>query len=216
MANTNRRRLVVEGYADLYSVRGVMRPYIDWPTTQDASRYPVFIDRGGSVDEILNQKFLNVLLTSPTIEILGIMIDADETPAQRYRTLHGLCIGSFPGMPDVLPTDGLIVNNASNMRLGVWIMPDNHSEGDLEAFLRNLVPSPRLWEHAERSTELAKEDYNAPYRDAHLNKAKLYSWLSWQDPPVQNPGKALDSRSLDSTLPTAQTFVTWFRTLYDL
>ena len=85
------RRLVVEGYVDLYVVRGIMRSHIDWPETKDEDKYPVFIDRGGSVDEILNRDFLGVLMKSKLPRILGIMIDADREPAERrYRQLHGL------------------------------------------------------------------------------------------------------------------------------
>ena len=216
MMNENPRRLIVEGYEDLYSVRGIMRAHINWPETLDESLYPVFIDRGKSAQEILRKEYLGVILKSAPIKILGIMIDADESSAQRYQSLYNLCIGSFPSMPNTLPAEGLVVSNGSDKRLGAWIMPDNQSEGDLETFLRGLVPNRPLWEHAERSTDLAKRECNAPYRDAHVNKAMLYSWLSWQDPPVQNPGKALDSKSLDATLPAAQPFVTWFRTLYGL
>lgn len=218
MVNRHPLRLVVEGYDDLYSVRGIMRNYVSWPETSQESQYPVFIDRGGSVDEILNRGFLSVLLKSSVITTLGIIVDADETPKQRYQRLRSLCINSFPSMPDALPVDGLIVANASKKRLGAWIMPNNQSQGDLEAFLQDLVPnqSRPLWKHAERSVEQAKKNWHAPYRSAHTNKAKLYTWLSWQDPPVQNPGKALDSSALDAKLLPAQRFVRWFRDLYEL
>ena len=217
MGGDNPRRLVVEGYDDLYSVREIMRTHIEWPDTNE-SEYPVYIDIGYGVNEILNENYMGVLLKSPTIKNLGIMIDADEKRAwQRYRSLYDLCRASFPDMPDTLPFEGLVVNNApAEKRLGIWIMPDNRSQGDLETFLRDLVPDQPLWEYAERCTESAKKDWNAPYRNAHTNKAKLYSWLSWQDPPVQNPGRALRSGALDATVPATQTFIKWFRKLYDL
>ena len=211
------RRLVVEGYEDLYVVRGLMRFHIDWPETKDEDKYPVFIDRGGSVDEILNKHFLDVLIKSKLPRILGIMIDADREPAgRRYRKLRGLCGDLFPEMPLDMPSDGLIVNGPADKRLGAWIMPDNKSPGDLETFLRGLVPNTaaELMDHAERSTALAKEKFHAPFHDVHNSKANLHTWLSWQDPPAQNPGKALDSKALDPTLLAARPFVAWFRNLY--
>ena len=112
MGGDNPRRLVVEGYDDLYSVREIMRTHIEWPDTNE-SEYPVYIDIGYGVNEILNENYMGVLLKSPTIKNLGIMIDADEKRAwQRYRSLYDLCRASFPDMPDTLPFEGLVVNNA--------------------------------------------------------------------------------------------------------
>lgn len=216
MDGDNPKRLVVEGYDDLYSVREIMRTQIEWPDTGE-SDYPVYIDRGKSVGEILKKEYMGVLLKSSTIRILGIMIDADQVGvSRRYHSLYSLCNATFPEMPHHLPAEGLIVDNASRKRLGIWIMPDNRSAGDLETFLQDLVPDQSLWEYAEHCTESAKKDWNAPYRDVHTNKAKLYSWLSWQDPPVQNPGRAIESGALDATLPHSQSFIEWFRRLFDL
>ena len=216
MGGGNPKRLVVEGYDDLYSVREIMRTQIEWPDTSE-SEYPIYIDIGKSVNEILKKEYMGVLLKSSTIRTLGIMIDADQNGVtRRYQSLYNLCSASFPDMPNALPIEGLVVNNASQKRLGIWIMPDNRSEGDLETFLRDLVPDQPLWKYAESCSESAKKDWNAPYRNAHRNKAKLYSWLSWQDPPVQNPGRALKSGALDATLPVTQSFIEWFRKLFDL
>ena len=216
MDGDNPKRLVVEGYDDLYTVREIMRTQVEWPGAGE-SDYPVYIDIGKSVNEILNKDYIGVLLKSSTIRTLGIVIDADDKGARsRYQSLYNLCCASFPEMPSTLPPDGLVVNNRSQKRLGVWIMPDNRSKGDLETFLRYLVPEQPLWKYAEHCTETAKQGWNAPYRNAHTNKAKLYTWLSWQDPPVQNPGRALESKALDATLPATQSFIQWFRALFDL
>ncbi len=216
MGDGKAKRLVVEGYDDLYSVREILRTQIKWPDASE-SEYPVYIDIGRSVNEILSKDYMGVLLKSSTIRTLGIMIDANDKGAgSRYQSLYNLCGASFPAMPNTLPPDGLIVSNRSQKRLGIWIMPDNRSNGDLETFLRDLVPDQPLWNYAEGCTETARRNWDAPYRNAHTNKAKLYTWLSWQDPPVQNPGRALESRALDATLPATQSFISWFRKLFDL
>lgn len=216
MDGDNPKRLVVEGYDDLYTVREIMRTRIEWPGANE-SEYPVYIDIGKSVKEILNKDYIGVLLKSSTIRTLGIMIDADDQGAgRRYQSLYNLTSASFPEMPTALPPDGLIVRNRSQRRLGIWIMPDNRSKGDLETFLRDLVPDQPLWNYAEGCTETAKKDWDAPYRNAHTNKAKLYTWLSWQDPPVRNPGRAIESKALDANLPATQSFIQWFLELFDL
>ncbi len=90
MAGDNPKRLVVEGYDDLYTVREIMRTQIEWPGANE-SEYPVYIDIGKSVNEILNKDYMGVLLKSSTIRTLGIMIDADDQGAgRRYQSLYNL------------------------------------------------------------------------------------------------------------------------------
>ena len=133
------------------------------------------------------------------------------------EAIHLLTTRGDPNLPQTLPAEGLIEENASGKRLGVWIMPDNVTDGDLEIFLRHLVPegSKPLWDHAVQSTASAK-GIGAPYNDCHCHKANLYTWLAWQDEPTQRQGEALTKKILDSHAPSATLFVKWFRQLYQL
>lgn len=211
----NPRRLVVEGIDDLYSVVGVMRAHILWP--DDRSKAPVYIDQVGSVDKILEPHHINVLMKSGSIQTVGIMVDANSNGSSRYERLRDLCLEFFPNIPPELPRDGMVVENDDGRRLGAWVMPDNGSDGALENFLIPLIPDAgqALLKHVDANVETAR-NVGAPYRDAHANKARLYSWLALQDPPTQNPRRALYSKALDPELPNAMPFVTWFKQLYRL
>src|SRR5207237_1261475 len=116
----------------------------------------------------LNAKYLSTQIKTPNLDCLGVMLDADTKPMGRYRRLRNICLEYFPSLPEELPQGGLVVSNADGLRFGVWIMPDNVSEGGLEIFLRNLVPqsSERLWQHAMHSVESARQ-MGAPCRDVH-------------------------------------------------
>src|ERR1700691_6817659 len=96
-------------------------------------------------------------------------------------------------------------------------MPDNLSPGSLETFLRYLVPAhtQNLWQHAKDSVAVAKTTHGAACRDSHVEKAHLYTWLAWQDPPTQSPGMALTAKILDPHAGEAGTFIAWFRSLYN-
>jgi hypothetical protein len=96
-------------------------------------------------------------------------------------------------------------------------MPDNTSQGDLETFLRYLVPDRQepLWKQACDSV-IAAVSSGANCRDSHIAKANLYTWLAWQDPPGQSPGFALTRKILDPQSQYAGPFVKWFRELYRL
>jgi hypothetical protein len=116
-----------------------------------------------------------------------------------------------------MPTDGLIIENLDGKRFGVWLMPDNKSAGDLETFLRYLIPHDQepLWKLACASVTTAKAS-GAFCHDSHISKANLYTWLAWQEPPGQSPGLALTRKILDPQSPYAGAFVAWFKELYQV
>lgn len=208
------RILIVEGTDDLHSICHLMGYHIEWPDSKADA--PVQIKIGKSDNEILNETFLTVTLKSRDVRIVGIMIDADDNPLQKYERIRKLLQKSFPELPDGLPPEGLIIDG-EDKRLGVWVMPDNQANGGLEIFLRGLVPdtSEPLWQHAVLSVDKARE-LGAAIRDSHIDKANLYTWLSWQDPPGRSPGLALKKSQLDPHSVNATPFVKWFRELYGL
>ncbi len=192
-----------------------MRAHIAW--SAKPNEYPVYISAGGGAEEILTAELIPLKLKERFTEILGIMLDADEKPKKRYARIRSQCSADFPGIPDELPNGGLILENEKKKRLGVWIMPDNVTEGTLEVFLRYMVPreSEAIWGHAVSSAESAKQ-LGAPYHLSHCHKANLYTWLAWQDEPAQRAGEALTKKILDPHAPSAAAFVKWFRSLYQL
>jgi len=113
--------------------------------------------------------------------------------------------------------DGLICANASGNRLGVWIMPDNHSRGMLETFLGFIVHNPQnaLWTYATTTADGAHQQ-GASFRDVHRDKAHIHTWLAWQDPPGRTLGSALRDRCLDPNSPVCAGFVAWFKRLFEL
>ena len=209
------KRLIVEGEDDKYSVIGLMKRHVAWP--QPIAECPVYIDVAGGVDRILDPVEMGVQLKASNVKTLGVMIDADDQPENRYQSLLRICSAEFSAMPSAIDPGGMIAVNDSGRRLGIWIMPDNSAEGCLETFLRYLVPndSEAVWQHAIRSAA-ASRGHGARYRDAHAPKANLYTWLSWQDPPGQNPGRALTQSILSPESERAAPFVKWFRELYEL
>jgi phosphatidylethanolamine-binding protein (PEBP) family uncharacterized protein len=87
----------------------------------------------------------------------------------------------------------------------------------LETFLALLVrdTDSKLWVHAANSFETARS-LGAPCADSHHDKARIHTWLAWQEPPGASFGLALTKRILDPDAPSASAFVAWLRKLYDL
>jgi len=117
-----------------------------------------------------------------------------------------------------MPAEGLIVSSKNGKRFGAWVMPDNASPGAIENLLKTTVrASDRpLLTHSENSTQIAKGQHQAPFRDCHLEKANILSWLAWQDPPAQTPQLALAKGLLDAKADSLNSFVQWFKDLYVL
>jgi hypothetical protein len=206
--------LIVEGPDDKHSVIGLMRHHIDWP--KESERWPVWVEVGNSVDEILAPRYLTTEIKAPNAMILGVVLDSDVSARSRYQRIRQLCVGLFPSLPDTMPEGGLVAHN-DEKRFGLWVMPDNSSPGDLESFLRYLVPVEQksLWKLACESVAAAVAA-GAGCREAHITKAQLYTWLAWQDPPGYSPGLALTRRVLDPESSVAAKFVRWFRELYQI
>jgi len=96
-------------------------------------------------------------------------------------------------------------------------MPDNRMRGMLETFLPYMMPtgSTELWQFAQAVTNEAKGK-GAVFTESHLDKANIYTWLAWQNPPGRQLHQAIKERILQANHPNAQRFVTWFKTLYGL
>jgi hypothetical protein len=211
----NPNRLIVEGHDDRHSVIGLMKSHMHWPEKE--TEWPVYVELGFGAEEILRPAYLSTRLKEPLVKIIGIMLDADGNPTGRYHRIRTACLKMFPTLPAALPAEGLIADGEDGNRLGIWIMPDNVSEGYLETFLKYLVPdaSAPVWKYAVQSVAGACS-LGATLHSEHIDKANLYTGLAWQHPPSQQPGIALTKKILDPMSPYAGPFVTWFKSLYRL
>lgn len=97
------------------------------------------------------------------------------------------------------------------------MMPDNRLRGMLETFLAYMVPEANdaLWTYSQVVVEEAHRK-NAPFTEFHRDKAQIYTWLAWQNPPGRQLHQAVMERILNPHHPRAQTFISWFKQLYEL
>jgi len=86
----------------------------------------------------------------------------------------------------------------------------------LETFLPYLPPKgkPELDDLAVQYVDEARQ-HAAPYRQAHRAKARIHTWLPWQDPPGRQLHEAVKEHIL-TDLTAAQPFLHWFCKLYEL
>ena len=95
-------------------------------------------------------------------------------------------------------------------------MLDNRREGSLEHFLETLVQeADPLLSYAGESTTQAKIFHGATYSDVNETKAVLHTCFAWQSEPRLSYGTAIRARYFRHDSPVANSFVAWFRYVFE-
>jgi hypothetical protein len=206
--------LLVEDTDHKSVVAGIASSHdVDLSIRADGSR-PVWIEAKGSAAQVLDHDVLDVELRAAALRVIGVVVDADEVLDARWTSIRGFCKTRFPGVPENLPPEGLIVQRADGLRFGAWIMPDNRSSGMVETFCGGLIDSQtELWRHAVTSA-IKSRQYGADWKDVHRDRAQLYTWLAWRDIPGNQMGTAILRGVLSRDAGTIPQFLGWFRALF--
>jgi hypothetical protein len=216
MREQNPNRLLVEGDEDTRVIPQLIEANgIPWGERR--GEWIVEIKAADGVANLLRPGKIKTELADRTVKRLGILLDANDHPAERWQSLRNECGQVSLELPETPPGEGTIVRTADSKSLGIWLMPDNQSRGMLETFLAHLVPDGlgELWAYAREAVAEARSRA-AAYRDTHRDKAAIHTWLAWQDPPGCQLHHAVLQRILDPRSPLARPFVDWFRRLYEL
>ena len=210
------KKLLVEGDQDkriipwLIEARGVK-----WGESRNDC--VVDIESRDGFENIVKPGEIDVELKVAGRKVVGIVADGNNDVAGKWASLRKCCETFFPDLPKLMPSDGLIHEDRGGLRFGVWLMPDNRAHGMMETFLTYLVPdaSDDLLMHASVACDQARK-LGAPFKDTHSDKAKIHTWLSWQDPPGRQLHNAVMERILDPESDRAARFFCWFCELFDL
>ncbi|MBW4586344.1 hypothetical protein G7B40_023310 [Aetokthonos hydrillicola Thurmond2011] len=215
MADVHPKVLLVEGKQDVRVIPELIEANgINWGTRKSPI---VYIRDYDGYQNLVDPDIISTELRASGLSALGIMIDADDNPLGRWQSIRTASLKSIPDIPEALPEEGLIHTTPNGIQFGIWLMPDNKMRGMLETFLTYMIPRGNevLWEFAQEAALQAKSK-GAVFTDPHVDKANIYTWLAWQNPPGRQLHQAIMERILDPNHPNAQRFVTWFKTLYGL
>lgn len=149
---------------------------------------------------------------------LGILVDANRKPIGRWQAIAdqvrraGLDLNDTTiDPPTQMAPSGTIFGN--KLRVGIWLMPDNGSPGELEDFIAQLIPTTDpVWPRAHRYID------NIPYVDRKfvydkIMRAKIHAWLAARESP-RPMGAAIGAGDLDATKPLAMEFKDWLQQLF--
>jgi len=216
----NANLLLVEGKDELRVIPHLVEKNgVTWST--GPGQFCVEIIDLEGVENVLDPVTLSAYAKRSELERLGILIDANGDTLGRWeevrRALVSAKLCDDGDVPITLPIEGLILA-LPRLVVGVWLMPNNSDCGMLETFLQHLIrdSSKRLWEYTLECCEEAQRRGGRYKHPQHLDKARIHTWLAWQDDPGRQLHQALIYEFLDPKCAYATAFVDWFCKLYAL
>lgn len=155
---------------------------------------------------------------------LGVVIDADYTsnsngPEHRYNQVTNELKKYNYTIPVYAPkNDGHIFTNNEGMpNVGLWIMPNNESDGMLEDLIICSVKSEQqknLLDHATTSVNaLPVTLFNIKI---HLQKALTNTLLSWQKYPGSGLSSAIRDNIIDLECAEMKNLCSWLSIVFNL
>ena len=204
---------IKEKYPQKLLVEGNDDQHVIWALCEKFSVPEVFdvIDCGG-IDNLYESISLRFKQTG--VETVGIIIDADINLNNRWVHIKNLLSNQGFKMPENLPNDGLVLLNG-NIKVGIWIMPNNDTNGMLEDFLSFLVPhNDELLPVVDITLNKIESQKLNKYSPIHKSKARIHTWLSWQEDPGTPMGLSITKRYLTTDNENCKQFVNWLQKLF--
>ncbi len=179
------------------------------PEEEDSA---VFVHEKGSITNLI--RTLKQELNQSDLLRLGIIVDADETIASRWQQLSDvLKKNGYRQVPDKPLTEGTIIQEQELPTVGIWVTPNNLLSGKLEDFLTALIADTDvLWPKAQQDVAAIPAEHRK-FSELDTIKAKLHTWLAWQEEPGRPYGIAIRAKFLDANAPHAQDFISWLNKL---
>ena len=149
-------------------------------------------------------------------DIIGVVVDADTSPSGRWQGIRQRLVDAgYRSLPRNPAPAGIVLDALPDLflpKIGIWIMPNNRNEGNLEDFLRFLVPQgDDLIDYAQLCVGGLPR---RPFDEQDESKAILHTWLAWQKEPGRPYGTAITARYLNLDVPEADVLVSWLQRLF--
>lgn len=216
--DNNAPLLLVEGVDDCHVLRNILRLMQEQDTNFHNSFRMAYCDGRSEVWKILRAE----LFAETPRSLLGIVIDADQVPASNdIQTLRGK-LQQHPSfdIPKKWPNgEGLILHGSTHTgnprRIGLWRMPDNINEGNLEVLLNRAIPTDTR-NFIDETLNTAKTHGHATFKDKDRSKSVLRTHMAWNTPSVPKYGEAISAKLLhhEELLRLCQPFLSWTQELF--
>ena len=194
--------LLVEGQDDKHVVKHVCR--------KNPSMPDFCIVEKGSVEQVLASIVAESMV--PGRRALGIMVDANDHPLNRWRAVADRLRRAEIRTPMDPDRTGTIIDNSP--RVGVWMMPDNASCGELENLIEKMIPcTDAVWPLSKAYIDGIPLD-ERDFKPGKKLRAQVHAWLAVREEP-RRMGTAIRAGDLDVEVPLAAALVAWLRRLFE-
>ena len=202
--------LVVEGLNDQHLVLHLCR------TVRPELEQSFEFHNAQGLSSVINS--VRGFVNQPGLTAVGFVVDGDEDPQEHWHRVIDRIAVAYPDMqlPVAPEPSGTIVPEDSDMgspRIGIWVMPDNQSAGELEDFVVQMIPDGDLvW---PRSVAYIV-DIPPPARrfeDNKITKSQVHAWLAARRFPGLM-GIAVRDGDLTVNGPLCQRFLAWLARLF--
>ncbi|WP_338794123.1 DUF3226 domain-containing protein [Bernardetia sp. MNP-M8] len=169
------------------------------------------VEDSQGIEKLISQ--ISVRLKQASIHTLGIVVDADTQLQSRWQSIKTEFAKENIILPNSISESGFI-QDFEEIRIGIWIMPNNKTDGMVEDFIQFLIPKddkllPFVDKHLE---EIEKQGLNR-YSETHKSKTRIHAWLALQE-KYTPMGQAITVNYLTTDEENCQLFVDWLKELF--
>ena len=163
----------------------------------------------------LLQEQITVRLKQSDIRTIGIIVDADADLQKRWNSISSIISEQGFHCPPEIPSEGFIVLKGE-IKIGIWIMPNNNTTGMLEDFISFLVPvDDKLFLRSNATLSQMEQENINRYSLTHKSKALIHTWLAWQSDPGTPMGLAITKKYLTNTEENCSVFIKWINDTFN-
>ena len=214
--------LLVEGVDDKHVVWhlcgrdqvlfSIDRSHYDLSVTLQSQSTSFEISEMGNRSELL--KSVGVMVTTSKFRSIGVLLDADSDIEKCWdEVVKGFSRTNIklPSEPNQKGT--IIPEQVGQPRIGIWLMPDNTSSGEIEDFVMSMMPdNDVVWPIADGYI-CSIPGPARRFEQVKTDKAKFYAWLATRREPSRM-GAAIRNSELEVGRPLCQNFLAWLTEVF--
>ena len=201
--SSGERILLVEGRDDLSVVCNLCRSNSGMPKFQITAK--------GGWDEL--RRGIRGEIIADGRAAVGIVVDANDSLDGRWQAVAERLQAAGLTSPPRPARTGTIIETSGKPRVGIWVMPDNLSAGELEDFVAGMIPpTDPVWPMSEKYIDGIPGEHRK-FSDGKIVRAKVHAWLATRSSP-RRMGTAIKAADLNIDIENCNNFIDWLRRLF--
>ena len=146
-------------------------------------------------------------------QALGIVADANESLQNRWQSIRCKLKEVQSNIPTSLSRGGCVFTGPRNLRIGVWLMPDNSHAGELEDFVAEMIPEEdSIWPLSKSFID-GIPNSERPFQSKKITRAYVHAWLATRKEP-RPMGTGITAGDFRHDTEVALRFVSWLKKLF--